>query len=1022
MEPSARTIDEFVAHIKQNGLQFALITPTSGFLGSHLVEALLAQNIAVLCEVAANSKAHNYTKHLTNNQNFFLLEHSHQQGLPINLPPPKYIIYDVQETLNHFAPADDISFSLSIEAKRLLEYAVFSRATFLLLAGTDPDLQNPYELPKPQEHTLSLNTKEHQAQLKHFVKTLMTEAIHKSGLNARVVLYADVYGPRMDLENNSFIAQAVKSVLLHDPITITGDGLSILRPLYITDFIYGVLKSLLVGNTQSKTYTLVNPKEITLLNFATELQKVSHSYGISVDISFTNEPSSNSFAQRPIFDALSMQELFWNPKVELTDGLTRTLGFFFPPQPPQKMSDARTTSPEQPTIHTEARKAAVGIAIQKAPTEEIVPYHKAQAMEKLKKPLSFLRKEGADEKPATTSKASSPLLSKKDTKKRNPVLKFLALILILLGLLVLSPLATFTLLKSQTQKSTVGALQESATDKQILNAITLTSLTKSTSQIASIPFRILGKNNTLLPNSTALSAIDNTLQGKIALVDAYGQLDRLLALSETDFSETMRDARLHVQRAKTHTSLAKAEHKLLTMQREKDSRLTSDFSAQLKETDKLVRTQEKDLGRLSTLLPFINMLFEQGKERTFALLLVDNTELRPSGGTVTALFTVTLKPGKKPALTSYDLGSAALNPKQAAPEDMKTYLRQSNMLLENMLWDYDFERSTQALVPNIAQFIGKPVDGVISLDFVALKSLLGLTKKITLSTSVTQNGEKLIFSQENFDTQLAKLYESTTLPNGERRTALLRELVEKALEEVALPKVSFKQFEHLSAQMLRERHMNLFLADNTLKNSLHGAWIPSIDQTPTDFISLAEANISLNKVNPYITRTIHHNIVLNTSGEVAERIVVTYKNESPSDKWPLGNYQAYTKIVLPKDQKVQRVTVDNKKPTTPIDTVEEGTRKTVGAAITVPPKATVVLAVELQRAKLVTIVNGKATLKITVFKQSGTVQDPYELAVQFPSEFTVASTSVPFEKFDDGILTKTVLDTSKTFEVVLGRQ
>lgn len=1031
MESSARTIDEFINHLKQSGLQLALITPTSSFIGTHLVEALLAQNLAVLCEVTPNSKTHSYTKHLLKNPNFFLLEHAHQYELPINLPPPKYIIYDVQEAINHFLPNEDISFGLSLETKRLIEYAVLSKATFLLLATVDPELQNPYQLPRPQDHKLSLEIGEHHAQLKHFVQTLITESIHKAALNARVILYTDIYGPRMDLDAGSFMVSALRNVLLHDPLPIAGDGLSVLRPLYITDFIYGVIKSLFVEDTKGKTFTLVHPNEVTHLQFSTELQKAAGQHGVSVDVVFTDEPAPNSFANRPMFDILSVEELMWSPKVELTEGLQKTLHFFFPQPVPVPITPV---SPPQ-TIHTEAASVAQKLPEPKPrlPVTIVTKPEKTQAIDKFVQQLKSVGTNLSAQTKAFSKESTKPTLvppghaaTQAPRHKRMGVL--LSLLCVFLGVSVLLITLSSTLLNRYTDTLVVKAFSETASTNDIEKAIDFLQFSKNTISISTLPYTLVGKRAVQSEQRLLLSSAEHALQAQLAIKLAYKNLDAAIS-NGSSMKTSLAEIRLSIRDAQQHALLAQAEHKLLqnltpTIASSSgiasaSGKPTSSYPASLTKAKGVQETIMKDLQYLTQSVALLEIFFTEKGERHFAVVLIDNSELRPAGGTVSGLFTLVLKPPHKPTVTSLDTASTALNPKLEAPKDMKDYLRQSNILFENSLWQPSFGISLAPFVPGIEQLAGKPIDGVIGVDLATLKSLLNITGPIML-TAGAQNGEKMVISHDNFEEQLTSLYTATTLPTGEKRQVVMKELVTVLLEKLFLDAQSFRQTAQAVTELSRTRHLLVFFTqDDLADHAERNGWLPLEETVTEDFVGIFDANVSLNKVNTVVKRTVHHEIALNAAGTITERLVVTYNNESTETQWPLGAYQTFTRIVLPKNNKLIGVTVNDKKPTTAPDVVAEGANQTVGTIVTVPPGTQAQLRIEYQREKPITFTNSSALLQTTFIKQPGTEADPYELAVHLPADYKAVKTIPQFEVFGDGILTKTFLDTNKSFAVTI---
>ncbi len=151
----------------------------------------------------------------------------------------------------------------------------------------------------------------------------MTMAYHRyHGLETRIVRIFNTYGPRMRLNDGRVLPALVGQALTGQPMTVFGDGSQTRSFCYVSDLVDGIYRLLLSNETQP--INIGNPAEITILEFAKEIQKHIETKS---DIVFKPLPEDDPKVRQP--DITKARELLgWEPKVNRAEGLKTTIDFF----------------------------------------------------------------------------------------------------------------------------------------------------------------------------------------------------------------------------------------------------------------------------------------------------------------------------------------------------------------------------------------------------------------------------------------------------------------------------------------------------------------------------------------------------------------------------------------------------------------------------------------------------------------------------------------------------------------------
>jgi dTDP-glucose 4,6-dehydratase len=305
----------------------AVVTGGAGFLGSHLCDRLLAEGWEVLAVDNFVTGAAENVEHLAKNAKFKLenedvsenraLEVDGEVGYVLHFAspasPPDYLKHPIATMMVG-----------SMGTQNALELALRKKAKFFM-ASTSECYGDPEISPQKEEywgHVNSVGPRAVYDEAKRFSEA-MTMAYHRHhGVDTRIVRIFNTYGPRMRLNDGRALPNFVFQALSGQALTIYGDGKQTRSFCYVDDLIDGIYKLML--SDEHMPVNIGNPQEITILEFAERIRK--HFDNVP-EIIFEALPQDDPKRRCPDISK-AKRILNWEPKINLEEGLKRTLAYF----------------------------------------------------------------------------------------------------------------------------------------------------------------------------------------------------------------------------------------------------------------------------------------------------------------------------------------------------------------------------------------------------------------------------------------------------------------------------------------------------------------------------------------------------------------------------------------------------------------------------------------------------------------------------------------------------------------------
>ncbi len=302
-----------------------LVTGGAGFIGSHLCKRLLSEGNHVTCLDNLFTGSQQNIDPLISDPNFKFVHHDIIDPLDI----------EIDEIYNLACPASPIYYQY--DSVKTMKTSILGMINMLELAkkynakvfqaSTSEVYGDPHVHPQPESywgHVNPIGIRSCYDEGKRAAETLCFDYHRQHGIKIKVVRIFNTYGPNMNPEDGRVVSNFVVQALKGEDITIYGDGMQTRSFCYVDDLVEGFVRMMATDDSVTGPINLGNPGEFTMIELA---EKVLDKISTTSKLIFQVLPQDDPKQRKPDISK-AKTVLGWEPKVNLGEGLDRSIGYF----------------------------------------------------------------------------------------------------------------------------------------------------------------------------------------------------------------------------------------------------------------------------------------------------------------------------------------------------------------------------------------------------------------------------------------------------------------------------------------------------------------------------------------------------------------------------------------------------------------------------------------------------------------------------------------------------------------------
>lgn len=304
-----------------------VVTGGAGFIGSHLVDALLKKGYKVFALDNLLTGSEDNLSEAKKHPDFTFIKYDVINELPV-LGQIDYIYHlaSPASVPDYQKYPEETALVNTVGTRGLLKVAKAHGAKFLF-TSTSEVYGDPKEHPQKETYWGNVNPNGVRAcydEAKRFGEMMTMLYVKNHHVDGRIVRIFNTYGPRMRPNDGRVISNFINQALEGKPLTVYGDGLQTRSICYVSDQVEGLIALMETDATNGEVVNIGNPEEYTMLDLA---KKIRTMMGVSSEIIHLELPLDDPTKRKP--DITKAKALLgWTPKVSADEGLQKTIEYY----------------------------------------------------------------------------------------------------------------------------------------------------------------------------------------------------------------------------------------------------------------------------------------------------------------------------------------------------------------------------------------------------------------------------------------------------------------------------------------------------------------------------------------------------------------------------------------------------------------------------------------------------------------------------------------------------------------------
>jgi len=305
----------------------ALVTGAAGFIGSYLVEDLIMRGMRVIGVDNFISGRKENLKGFIDSDCFSFIEADVIKGFEVSQDVDFiYHLASPASPVDYYKYPEETMLVNSVGTYNMLRMAKEKRAKFLF-SSTSEVYGDPLEHPQKETYWGNVNCVGERScydESKRYGETATMVFLKKYDCDVRIIRIFNTYGPRMRKNDGRVVSNFINQALCGEPITLYGDGVQTRSFCYVLDMVRGIYLAMVEKNTKGEVINLGNPDERTIKEFAKMIKEM---VGGDSKIIYEKLPKDDPVKRKPDIEK-ARKLLGWSPKVELEEGLGKTIDYY----------------------------------------------------------------------------------------------------------------------------------------------------------------------------------------------------------------------------------------------------------------------------------------------------------------------------------------------------------------------------------------------------------------------------------------------------------------------------------------------------------------------------------------------------------------------------------------------------------------------------------------------------------------------------------------------------------------------